>query len=158
MCICIRVYVYIYMCHLVRWLCVWASEVGQRRAGLQHLPSLHNSPSTLLLLLFCRMITVTIITITISINIIIITFTIYSTVTRMRTKMLHWTKISKEGGDDLDEQDEEEEQGPTLLRNQHCLMPGAGADRGKPSSFAFQSKTYKISELQQWGTFPPKFH
>ena len=55
------------MCHLVRWLCVWASEVGQRRAGLQHLPSLHNSPSTLLLLLlFCRMITVTIITITIT--------------------------------------------------------------------------------------------
>ena len=44
------------------------------------------------------MITVTIITITITINIIIITFTIYSTVTRMRTKMLHWTKISKEGG------------------------------------------------------------
>ena len=85
------------MCHLVRWLCVWVSEVGQRRAGLQHLPSLHNSPSTLLLL-FCRMITVTIITTTISITIIIITFTIYSTVTRMRTKMLHWTKISKEGG------------------------------------------------------------
>ena len=72
--------------------------------------------------------------------------------------MLDWTKISKEGGDDLDEQDEEEEQGPTLLHNHHCLMPGAGADRGKPSSFAPQSKTYKISELQQGGTLPLKFH
>ena len=44
----------------VKWLCVWVSEVGQRRAGLQHLPSLHNSPSRLLLLLLCRVITVTI--------------------------------------------------------------------------------------------------
>ena len=50
--------------------CVWVSEVGQRRAEPQHLPSLHNSPSVLLL---CRMITVTSIIIAIIIIIIIIT-------------------------------------------------------------------------------------
>ena len=52
--------------------CVWVSDVGQRRAEPQHLPSLHNSPS---LLLLSRMITVTsiiIIIIIIIIGIIII--------------------------------------------------------------------------------------
>ena len=49
--------------------CVWVSEVGQRRAEPQHLPSLHNSP---FLLLLSRMITVTSIIIIIIIMIMMI--------------------------------------------------------------------------------------